>query len=75
MTFFVIYNYRSAEVIAFYDNASREFLALFEKTAEMFKHTAYNEPFAFITSCSNNLFARRALQKHMYAVQNARNGG
>ncbi|CAG8503793.1 2965_t:CDS:10 [Ambispora gerdemannii] len=73
--FFVIYNYQESEIESVYDNASEEFLDAFEKSSETFQQIAFNEPFLFNSTYSNNLYARENLRKHQYAVRYARNGG
>ncbi|CAG8506065.1 8848_t:CDS:2 [Ambispora leptoticha] len=73
--FFVIYNYQKSEIESVYDNASEEFLDAFEKSSETFQQIAFNEPFLFNSTYSNNLYARENLRKHQYAVRYARNGG
>ncbi|KAG9303109.1 hypothetical protein G9A89_005067 [Geosiphon pyriformis] len=73
--FFVMYNHQNADIESVYDNASEEFLEEFERSSEIYRQTAFNEPFFFNSTYSNNPYARENLKKHQYAVRYARNGG
>ncbi|CAG8513204.1 6469_t:CDS:2 [Acaulospora colombiana] len=74
-TFFVIYNFLTTEVLSVYDNASEEFLAEFENSPEIFQRVAFNQSFSRDSTYANNIYAKAVLEKHLYAIRHARNGG
>ncbi|CAG8539141.1 8929_t:CDS:10 [Acaulospora morrowiae] len=74
-TFFVIYNFLTTEVSSVYDNASEEFLTEFENSPEIFQRVAFNQPSLCDSAYSNNIYAKAVLEKRLYAIRHARNGG
>ncbi|KAF8937626.1 acid phosphatase det1 [Dissophora ornata] len=77
--FFVFYDIRTTEVLAVYDNASEEFLRLYEAWADQFCATAYTtagkDKRHYSSTCSNNIYAKDHLKKTQYGMRHARNGG
>ncbi|CAG8576575.1 8924_t:CDS:2 [Diversispora eburnea] len=63
------------EVISVYDNASEEFLEEFKRSSEIFQRVAFNQPFLYNSTYSNNVYAKEILEKHLHAIRHARNGG
>ncbi|RHZ82983.1 hypothetical protein Glove_101g18 [Diversispora epigaea] len=74
-SFFVIYDFLKTEVISVYDNASEEFLEEFKRSSEIFQRVAFNQPFLYNSTYSNNVYAKEILEKHLHAIRHARNGG
>ncbi|KAG0206994.1 acid phosphatase det1 [Mortierella sp. GBA30] len=77
--FFVFYDIHSTQILAVYDNASEEFLRLYEAWADQFCATAYTtagrDKRHYSSTCSNNIFAKDHLKKTQYGMRHARNGG
>ncbi|KAF9899399.1 acid phosphatase det1 [Lobosporangium transversale] len=77
--FFVFYDIRTTEILAVYDNASEEFLKLYEAWADQFCATAYTtagrDKRHYSSTCSNNIYAKDNLKKTQYGMRHARNGG
>ncbi|KAI7825094.1 De-etiolated protein 1 Det1-domain-containing protein [Gamsiella multidivaricata] len=77
--FFVFYDIRTTEILAVYDNASEEFLRLYEAWADQFCATAYTTAGRgkrhYSSTCSNNIYAKDHLKKTQYGMRHARNGG
>ncbi|KAG0368896.1 acid phosphatase det1 [Gamsiella multidivaricata] len=65
--FFVFYDIRTTEILAVYDNASEEFLRLYEAWADQFCATAYTTAGRgkrhYSSTCSNNIYAKDHLKK------------
>ena len=85
-SFFVVYNFRSTEVTAVYENTSEELLSLFENFADFFRNTNVGVGFEsdspdefryaqFTSSPSNNLYARLTQQRFKQTIVSAKNGG
>ncbi|KAJ3120598.1 acid phosphatase det1 [Nowakowskiella sp. JEL0407] len=73
-SFFVIYSLFHNQVIGVYENSSEELLQAFQKW-DLFRGVPFNDPVNFVSSPCNNEFARDAIQRQMYGVRKARNGG
>ncbi|KAF9115222.1 acid phosphatase det1 [Mortierella sp. AM989] len=77
--FFVFYDIHTTEILAVYDNASEEFLRLYEAWADQFCATAYTtagkDKRHYSSTCSNNIYAKDHLKKTQYGMRHARNGG
>ncbi|KAF9154175.1 acid phosphatase det1 [Mortierella sp. AD010] len=77
--FFIFYDIITTEILAVYDNASEEFLRLYEAWADQFCATAYTTAGKYkrhySSTCSNNIYAKDHLKKTQYGMRHARNGG
>ncbi|KAG0243168.1 acid phosphatase det1 [Actinomortierella wolfii] len=77
--FFVIYNFCTTEIAAVYDNASEEFIQIYEAWADQFSASAYTTAGPnkqhYTSTCSNNIYAKDLLKKYQYSMRHARNGG
>ncbi|KAG0055765.1 acid phosphatase det1 [Gryganskiella cystojenkinii] len=77
--FFVFYDIRTTEILNVYDNASEEFLRIYEAWADQFCATAYTtagtDKRHYSSTCSNNIFTKDHLKKTQYGMRHARNGG
>ncbi|KAF9407098.1 acid phosphatase det1 [Podila epigama] len=78
-TFFVIYNIRTTAIEQVYDNASEEFLRIYESCADQFSAIAYSTSGPhkrhYTSTCSNNVYAKDLLRKTQHGMRHARNGG
>ncbi|XP_072380819.1 DET1 homolog [Diabrotica undecimpunctata] len=73
--FFVVYDVKSSNILAIYENSSRELLDLFENFADFFRNASiYNET-QFTCSPSNNLYARLLQKRFKQTITNAKFGG
>ena len=57
-SFFVVYNFMTAEVLAVYENTSEELLQLFENFCDLFRNAKLHSESQFTCSPSNNIYAR-----------------
>ncbi|KAF9977434.1 acid phosphatase det1 [Actinomortierella ambigua] len=77
--FFVIYNFCTTEITAVYDNASEDFIQIYEAWADQFCASAYTtagpDKQHYTSTCSNNIHAKDLLKKYQYSMRHARNGG
>ncbi|KAJ3282010.1 acid phosphatase det1 [Borealophlyctis nickersoniae] len=74
ISFFVIYSLETTAVLGVYENCSETLLKMFQQW-DCFRGLPYDDPVQFVTSPSNNQYAREAVAKHMHAVKKAKNGG
>ncbi|CAH1961527.1 unnamed protein product [Acanthoscelides obtectus] len=73
--FFVVYNMKTTNILAVYENTSKELLQLFEKFCDLFRNAnVYNET-QFTCSPSNNMYARQLLNRFKQTIINAKFGG
>ncbi|EFA85055.1 hypothetical protein PPL_02051 [Heterostelium album PN500] len=76
ISFFVVYNMHTTEVIGVYENSNKEFAKTFEQFCEHFRACSCPSGLIkFRSTCSNNIFVREHLMKQKLAVVNARYGG
>jgi len=66
---FAVYNYQTTEVVAVYDNASKEFLDIFKDYCDHLRFVAFNQPFHFDANCSNNIYAREYWNKYKHSLK------
>ncbi|CAG8589643.1 1865_t:CDS:10 [Paraglomus occultum] len=66
---FAVYNYQTTEVVAVYDNASKEFLDIFKDYCDHLRFVAFNQPFHYDANCSNNLYAREYWNKYKHSLK------
>ncbi|KAJ3089836.1 acid phosphatase det1, partial [Quaeritorhiza haematococci] len=75
VAFFVMYNIKTTQVVGVYENTSPELLQMFE-SSDLFRGCPFiDDPVHFVSSPSNNEYAREVVRKQIYAVKKARNGG
>ena len=84
-SFFVVFDYRAAEVKAVYENTSEEMLRHFENFCDFFRNTNIGVNFdgdsdefryaQFTSSPSNNIYARLTQQRFKQTIVSAKNGG
>ncbi|KAF6198700.1 hypothetical protein GE061_008452 [Apolygus lucorum] len=74
-SFFVIYNMETTQVLAIYENTSRNLLSLFEKYCDYFRNAKLPSGRHFMSSPSNNCYARIAQQRFKQTIVSARFGG
>nr|XP_023029802.1 DET1 homolog [Leptinotarsa decemlineata] len=73
--FFVVYDLKTNNITAVYENSSKEFLNIFEKFCDFFRNaTIFNET-NFFCSPSNNIYARLLQQRFKQTIVNAKYGG
>lgn len=73
LSFFMVYNFTEAKVLAFFENTSDELLHFFENFCDNFRNArSHNQ---FICSPSNNFYARQLLQRFKQTIVSARFGG
>lgn len=83
LSFFVVYNYVTTEVIAVYDNTSQELVDLLEHYCDFFRNTSLNPDFSVeelryyqqAPSMSNNIYARLSMERFRQTIISAKNGG
>lgn len=73
--FFVVYNMRTTEILAVYENTSEELLEHILAGSDVLFRSAYDQPQPFVTAFSNNAYMMKLLRNHHYTVRHARNGG
>ncbi|KAG0039093.1 acid phosphatase det1 [Podila clonocystis] len=77
--FFVIYNIHTTQIQEVYDNASEDFLRIYESCADQFCAIAYSTAGPhrrhYSSTCSNNIYAKDLLRKTQFGMRHARNGG
>ncbi|KAG0076666.1 acid phosphatase det1, partial [Podila epicladia] len=77
--FFVIYNIHTTQIQEVYDNASEEFLRIYESCADQFCAIAYSTAGPhkrhYSSTCSNNIYTKDLLRKTQFGMRHARNGG
>lgn len=74
-SFFVVYNMVSTEVVAVYENTSKELLELFENFCDMFRNATLHTEAQFTCSASSNIHARQIQQRFKQTIINAKFGG
>ncbi|KAK7032223.1 acid phosphatase det1, partial [Halocaridina rubra] len=74
-SFFVVYNMITTEIIAVYENTSRELLDLFEKMADFFRNARLSCESQFTCSHSNSTWARLIHKRFKKTIISARGGG
>ncbi|XKL69010.1 hypothetical protein PGB90_006779 [Kerria lacca] len=72
---FVVYNIISTEIIAVYENTSKDLLYLFENFTDHFRNAKLNCESQYTCSPSNNIYARSAVQRFKQTIISARYGG
>ncbi|XP_033120699.1 DET1 homolog [Anneissia japonica] len=72
-SFFVVYNMVTTEVIAVFDNTSKQLLELFENFGDLFRNASLHT-FAQFT-CSSNIYARQIQERFKHTIINAKFGG
>ncbi|GAM21243.1 hypothetical protein SAMD00019534_044180 [Acytostelium subglobosum LB1] len=76
ISYFVVYNLHTTEVIGVYENSNKEFAKTFEQFCEHFRACSCPSGLIkFRSTCSNNIYVREHLLKQKMAVINARYGG
>ncbi len=81
ISFFVVYNFATTEVLSVHENTSEDLLANFEDFCDFFRNTNLNldlEDFRytqFTSSPSNNIYARLIQQRFKQTIVSAKNGG
>ncbi|KAJ1560195.1 acid phosphatase det1, partial [Nowakowskiella sp. JEL0078] len=73
-SFFVIFSLLTSQVISIHENCSEELLDAFQRW-DIFRGVPFDDPVHFVSSPCNNEFARDVVQRQMYGVRKARNGG
>ncbi|CAH1159681.1 unnamed protein product [Phaedon cochleariae] len=73
--FFVVYLIKTSNVIAVYENTSRELLDLFENFCDLFRNASIHNETQFTCSPSNNLYARLLQKRFKQTIINAKFGG
>ncbi|KAG0351836.1 acid phosphatase det1 [Podila minutissima] len=77
--FFVIYNIHTTQIQEVYDNASEDFLRIYESCADQFCAIAYSTAGPhkrhYSSTCSNNIYTKDLLRKTQFGMRHARNGG
>jgi len=66
---YVVYNYKTSEIINVYPQFSEEFLYIYENFVDYFRHPAY-----YTCSLSNNIFAKISHNKLMKTCADAKGG-
>ncbi|XP_034255065.1 DET1 homolog [Thrips palmi] len=74
-SFFAFYSISKAEIIAVFENASKQLLTLFENHCDSFRNTRLNSECQFTCSPSNNIYARLIQQRFKQTIVSARFGG
>lgn len=74
-SFFVIYDMKSTEVLAVYENTSEELLDLFEQFCDLFRNAMLHSLAQFTCSASSNIFARQIQRRFKHTIINAKYGG
>ena len=74
---FVFYNIESTEIVAVYENTSKEFLKLYEDYADHFRNTNTRPDNFFQLNCSTacNAYARLIHDRFKQTITNAKMGG
>lgn len=73
--FFVVYDLKSTNVLAVYENTSTDLLRVFEKFCDMFRNASVNNETQFTCSPSNNIYARLLQKRFKQTIINAKFGG
>ncbi|GJP53322.1 hypothetical protein CLOM_g12473, partial [Closterium sp. NIES-68] len=74
-SFFTVYNFVTTRVLCFYQNSSEDFLSAFEHFCDHFRAPPRSPAlFSYISSCSNNVFAREAFKKQKAALVTCKGG-
>ena len=74
-SFFVIYNMKTTEILAVYENTSEELLDLFEQFCDHFRNAMLHTVAQFTCSASSNIHARQILRRFKHTIINAKYGG
>ena len=75
VSYFVVYNIESTEVLAVYENTSQQLLDLFENFCDMFRNACLSNQDGYTSSPSNNIFAHLIQQRFKQTIVSAKNGG
>ncbi|GAB6020622.1 acid phosphatase det1 [Chamberlinius hualienensis] len=73
--FFVVYNIKTTQVLAVYENTSEELLELFETFCDLFRNASLHLDCQFPCSPSSNIYARLIQQRYKQTIINAKFGG
>jgi len=74
-SFFVVYNFKTTEVLAVYENTSEELLQIFEDFCDSFRNCSLNSDSRYTSSPSNNVYANLIQQRFKQTIISAKNGG
>ncbi|CAH1796500.1 unnamed protein product [Owenia fusiformis] len=74
-SFFVIYNMKSTDVVAIYENTSYDLLSVFEQFCDMFRNATLHCEAQFPCSQSSSIYARQIQQRSKQTIINAKFGG
>lgn len=73
--FFVVYDMKSSNILAVYENSSKDLLHLFENFGDFFRNANIFNDTPFSSSPANNLFSRLLLRRFKQTIINAKFGG
>lgn len=73
-SYFVVYNMDTTEVVAIYENTSKDMLAIYERFTEYFRNPRLQCEPHYYSSPSNNFHARELYERHKTTLITSRGG-